>query len=102
MKKIFLVLAISCIVISWSKNMHTETHATVLPVKYACGIGCNAFPFAIKPVGDSSCPVRSNLPELYKVDNMPVIVDFARTGDHPEQFKGPDAGVIYINSISQH
>lgn len=102
MKKIVAGLLISATLISaCSKNQNKETPATILAVKYACGEGCDAAAFVVKPSDDSTLYVPANLPPAYKVHNLPVIVDFTKTGEFPEPNKGPDVEIIRINNIYQ-
>ncbi len=102
MKKIVSGLFIaSTLITGCSKNKHTGTSATILSARYACGPACSASTFVVKPSGDSSVYLPANLPPAYKVHNLPVIVDFTKTGEFPEQYKGPGVEVIRINNIYQ-
>jgi len=102
MKKVVAGLfLIVIIIIGCSKNKGTETPATILSARYACGTGCDAAAFVVKSSADSTLYLPANLPPAYKVHNLPVIVDFTRTGEFPEPNKGPDAEIIRINNIYQ-
>ena len=82
-----------------SKNQPEVTPATILSARYACGNGCDAGAFVVKPTGDSAIYLPANLPPAYKVHNLPVVIDFTRTGEFPEPNKGPGAEIIRINNI---
>lgn len=102
MKKIVTGLLIAgTLITSCLKKTPVEKPATILSARYACGTGCDAAAFVVKPSGDSTMYLPANLPPAYKIHNLPVIVDFTKTGEFPDPGKGPGVEIIRINNIYQ-
>jgi hypothetical protein len=103
MKTKLLLLAISCLVIfSCTKpndDIIRDENSFVMAGKYACGPSCDGIAWMIHTAyGDFEV---SNMPSDFREYDLPVKVEFYRTGKVAAQWKGTGEELVNIVFITR-
>lgn len=78
----------------------TDNNATIVQVRFACGLACDATGFVVKTADNQLySPVKLNA--AFRIDQLPVKLRYTRTGKLPADFAAPSYEQIAIEYIEK-